>query len=85
MKYTVVYNKTKNKKTSKQEATFFKIEDATIWEKHVLQQGASEVKILVNQHDCVSIHKKSKNLLHRTKEKWYNDFISETFHANHHH
>jgi hypothetical protein len=48
MKYTVVYNKTKNKKTSKQEATFFKIEDATIWEKHVLQQGASEVKILVN-------------------------------------
>jgi hypothetical protein len=48
MKYTVVYYKTKSKKMPKEQATFFKIEDASMWEKHVLNQGALEVKILVN-------------------------------------
>lgn len=46
MKYQVIYQKSKKKKQSKQVATFFKIEDASMWEKHVIKQGCTEVEIV---------------------------------------
>lgn len=47
MRFTVTYQHPKKKGFSKQEATFFKVEDASMWEKHVLNQGAKDVKIIV--------------------------------------
>jgi len=46
MKYQVIYVKNKKKSQSKQTATFYKIEDATLWEKHVKQQGCINVEIV---------------------------------------
>jgi hypothetical protein len=46
MKYQVVYLKPKKKMVSKQIATFYKIEDASMWEKHVIQQGCTDVEIV---------------------------------------
>jgi hypothetical protein len=47
MKYTVTYKEQPNKKSAYQKATFFTIEDASMWEKHVLTKGATNVKIMV--------------------------------------
>jgi hypothetical protein len=47
MRFTVIYQQPKKKGYSKQEAIFFKVEDASMWEKHVLKQGATDVKIVV--------------------------------------
>jgi hypothetical protein len=47
MKYTVTYKEQSNKKSPYQKATFFTVEDASMWEKHVLKQGAIDVKIMV--------------------------------------
>lgn len=47
MKFTVSYQTKKKKGTSKQEATFLKVEDAIMWEKYALEKGATDVKILV--------------------------------------
>ena len=47
MKYTVTYHQSKKKGVATQKATFFKIEDASMWEQHVLKQGATDVKIIV--------------------------------------
>jgi hypothetical protein len=47
MRFTVTYQQPKKKGYSKQEATFFAVEDASTWEKHVLKQGAKDVKIIV--------------------------------------
>jgi len=47
MKYQVVYYKLKkDHKKAKQVATFYKIEDATMWEKHVTTQGFQNVEIV---------------------------------------
>jgi len=46
MKYQVIYYKNKKNKVAKQVATFYKIEDASIWEKHVIDQGHSNVEIV---------------------------------------
>jgi hypothetical protein len=46
MKYQVVYLKPKKKTLSKQIATFYKIEDATLWEKHVKEQGCVQTEII---------------------------------------
>lgn len=46
MKYRVVYIKNKKKSSSKQEATFYSIEDASMWEKHVIEQGCTNVEIV---------------------------------------
>jgi hypothetical protein len=46
MKYQVIYTKTKKKAKSKQVAIFYKIEDASMWEKHVKEQGCTEVEIV---------------------------------------
>jgi hypothetical protein len=46
MKYQVIYIKNKKKSKSKQIATFYKIEDASMWEKHVIQQGCTDVEIV---------------------------------------
>lgn len=47
MKYQVIYTKNKNNKhEKKQVATFFKIEDAFLWEKHVIEQGNANVEIV---------------------------------------
>lgn len=46
MKYQVIYNKNKKKSQSKQVATFYKIEDASMWEKHVIAQGCTQVEIV---------------------------------------
>lgn len=47
MRFTVTYQQPKKKGYSKQQATFFKVEDASMWEEHVLKQGAIDVKIVV--------------------------------------
>jgi len=46
MKYQVVYYKSKKNKITKQTATFYKIEDASMWEKHVSTQGFQNVEIV---------------------------------------
>lgn len=47
MKYQVIYTKNnKNKNLKKQVATFYKIEDASLWEKYVIEQGHSNVEII---------------------------------------
>ena len=46
MKYQVIYIKNKKNKVSKQVATFYKIEDASLWEKHVISQGHTNVEIV---------------------------------------
>lgn len=39
MKYQVIYYRNKKKKVSKQVATFYQIEDATLWEQYLQNQG----------------------------------------------
>jgi len=46
MKYQVIYHKIKKKSKSKQIATFYKVEDACIWENHVKEQGFFEVEVV---------------------------------------
>lgn len=46
MKYQVIYNKNKKKSASKQVATFYKIEDASMWEKYVKEQGCFDVEVV---------------------------------------
>lgn len=47
MKFQVVYKKNKkNKHEKKQVATFYKIEDAFLWEKHVIEQGHTDVEVV---------------------------------------
>jgi hypothetical protein len=46
MKYQVIYTKKKKKSTSKQVATFYKIEDAIMWEKLVSQQGCIDIEVI---------------------------------------
>ena len=47
MKYQVVYYKLKKgNKKAKQVATFYKVEDASVWEKHVILQGYQNVEII---------------------------------------
>lgn len=46
MKYQVIYLKPKKKKYAQHVATFYSIEDATLWEKHVRQQGCIESEII---------------------------------------
>lgn len=46
MKYQVVYIKQKKNKVAKQVATFYKIEDASLWEKHIKSQGYEDVEIV---------------------------------------
>lgn len=47
MKYQVVYQLPTTKKIQK--ATFFKVEDAAFWEKHVtMNLNANNVEIMVN-------------------------------------
>jgi len=46
MKYQVIYLKPKKKEYSKQIATFYTIEDASLWEKHIKQQGCKESEIV---------------------------------------
>ena len=46
MKYQVTYLKPKKKTFSKQTATFYTIEDAALWEKHVKEQGCKESEII---------------------------------------
>lgn len=47
MKYQVVYYKLKkNNKKAKQTAIFYNIEDATLWEKHIQQNGFTQSEIL---------------------------------------
>jgi hypothetical protein len=47
MRYIVEYDRPKKKGWAKAEAVFFKIEDATIWEKHVTMCGAKNVIIKI--------------------------------------
>ncbi|NDE96452.1 MAG: hypothetical protein EB045_05000 [Actinobacteria bacterium] len=47
MKYQVKYLKPKKKTYSKQIATFYTIEDATLWEKYIQTQGCKESEIIV--------------------------------------
>lgn len=47
MRYIVEYDRPKKKGWAKAEATFFKIEDATIWENHVKMCGAKNVIIKI--------------------------------------
>ena len=46
MKYQVTYIKNKKKGQSRQIATFYKIEDASQWEKHVKEQGCIDTQII---------------------------------------
>ena len=46
MKYQVIYIKNKKNKQSKQVATFYTIEDASLWEKHIKQQGYTQSEIV---------------------------------------
>lgn len=46
MKYQVIYLKPKKKEYSKQVATFYTIEDASLWEKHIKTQGCKETEIV---------------------------------------
>ena len=43
MRFIVEYDRHKHKGYAKQEATFFKLEDAEIWHKHVTMCGAKNV------------------------------------------
>lgn len=47
MKFIVEYDRPKQKGYARQEATFFKLEDAEIWEKHVRMCGAQNVIIKI--------------------------------------
>lgn len=46
MKYQVIYYKSKKNKTTKQIATFYKIEDASFWEKMMISQGHQNIEIV---------------------------------------
>lgn len=46
MKYQVIYYRQKKDKKSKQVATFYNVEDATLWEGHIKEQGYSESEIV---------------------------------------
>lgn len=46
MKYQVIYHRQKKNKQTKQIATFYSIEDATMWEKHVKEQGYENTEIM---------------------------------------
>ena len=46
--YQVTYFKPKKKGYAYQQATFLKIDDAIFWEQLVKEQGAKDIKILVN-------------------------------------
>ncbi len=46
MKYQVIYTKQKKNKVAKQVATFYKIEDASFWEKHLQSQGYQNTEIV---------------------------------------
>lgn len=46
MKYQVIYYRNKKNKVTKQVATFYKIEDACMWEKHVMNQGHINIEIV---------------------------------------
>jgi hypothetical protein len=47
MKYQVVYYKLKkDHKKAKQIATFYKVEDACMWENHVKTQGFTDVEVV---------------------------------------
>jgi len=46
MKYQVIYYRNKRNKTTKQIAIFYKIEDATLWEKYIQQQGYIDSEIV---------------------------------------
>jgi hypothetical protein len=46
MKYQVIYLKQKKNKVAKQIATFYTIEDASLWEKHIQEQGFKETEIV---------------------------------------
>ena len=47
-KFSVVYQQPKNKSGyySKQEATFFDVRDAMLWERHVKELGCKNVEIV---------------------------------------
>lgn len=51
-KFSVVYQQPKNKTGyySKQEATFFDIRDAMLWERHVKELGCKNVEIVPILH-----------------------------------
>jgi len=44
MRFKVVYQKPKKKGCAKQEAVFFDVRDAILWEKHVKTQGCFDVE-----------------------------------------
>ena len=46
MKDQVIYLKPKKKTYSKQIATFYTIEDANLWEKHIQSQGCIQSEIV---------------------------------------
>jgi hypothetical protein len=46
MKYQVTYTKQKKNKTSRQIATFYKLEDAALWEKHIISQGYQDSQVI---------------------------------------
>jgi len=46
MKYQVTYTRQKKNKTSKQVATFYKLEDAALWEKHIKSTGIPDTQII---------------------------------------
>lgn len=46
MKYQVMYKKPKKKKYASHVAVFYTIEDATLWEKYVKEQGCIESEII---------------------------------------
>ena len=42
MKFKVIYRQ----KNKKQKVVFFNIEDATLWEKHIIKNGGTNVEIV---------------------------------------
>jgi hypothetical protein len=46
MKYQVTYYKQKKDKQTKQTAVFYTIEDATLWEEHIKNQGYLSSEII---------------------------------------
>ena len=46
MKYQVIYIKNKKNKQTKQVATFYTIEDASLWEQHIKRQGYTQSEIV---------------------------------------
>ena len=46
MKYQVIYYKNKKNKTTKQTAVFYTIEDATLWEEYIQNQGYLNSEII---------------------------------------